>query len=394
MGLGAHFFLLIIKNVVSEEEKAAAVQTQKTLRIADRTLAYLRKGLQPDSATVVCKILHDEIPASAVAMTNKTEILAHIGAGSDHHRTAQPIQTQATRDVILTGQLLVSTKESIHCQKKDCPLSAAVIAPLKQREETIGTLKFYFHSEKEINKLAMEMISGLSSLLSNQLEIAEADKAYQLAKEAEINALQAQISPHFLFNSLNTIASLIRLDQIKARRLLLALSHFFRQNLTATTEKMTALEQELKHVKAYLDIEEARFIDRLSVTYDIASCTLDVRVPPLTLQPIVENAIKHGINNKRTHCTIEIQIKQLNEAVEVSVTDNGQGIDEERLHKLGKTTLPSKSGSGMALYNVNRRLRMMFGDKSELQISSKPEQGTTVSFTIPQTEELIHAKNN
>src|SRR5690606_9255286 len=130
-----------------------------------------------------------------------------------------------------------------------------------------GTLKFYFRSEREITNLAMELISGLSLLLSNQLEIAEADKAYQLAKEAEIKALQAQISPHFLFNSMNTIISLIRIDPGKARKLLVSLSHFLRQNLSATTVSMTTLEQELRHMKAYLEIEETRFVDKLQVIF-------------------------------------------------------------------------------------------------------------------------------
>ena len=148
-------------------------------------------------------------------------------------------------------------------------MGAVIIAPLKYRGKTIGTLKFYFRTEKEITPVIIEMISGLSSLLSNQLEISEADKAYQLAKEAEIKALQAQISPHFLFNTLNTILSLIRIDPAKARKLLVSLSHFLRQNLSATTQSMTTLEQELKHVKAYLAIEEARFVDKLNVIYEI-----------------------------------------------------------------------------------------------------------------------------
>ncbi|MGA9227121.1 MAG: LytS/YhcK type 5TM receptor domain-containing protein, partial [Mesobacillus sp.] len=286
-GLGSALFLLIIKNVVSEEEKTGAMLAQKTLRIADQTLAYLRKGINPDSAKAVCQILHNEVQTNAVSMTNQTEILAHIGLGDDHHRSASPIQTQITRDVLKSGMLVVANDETIHCRETNCPLGAAVIAPLKQRGETIGTLKFYFKSEKEITNVEMELISGLSTLLGNQLEIAEADKAYQLAKEAEVKALQAQISPHFLFNTMNVITSLVRIDPIKARMLLVSLSHFLRQNLNATTVTITSLEQELRHVKAYLAIEEARFVEKLKVTYDIADEALLVKIPPLTLQPIV-----------------------------------------------------------------------------------------------------------
>lgn len=388
-GLGSALFLLIIKNVVNEEEKATALQAQKTLRIADQTLAYLRKGMNTHSADAVCRILHEEIPTSAVSMTNLTDILAHVGVGDDHHRPNIPIQTQITKDVIQRGELVVASDEAIHCQHENCPLGAAVIAPLSQRGETIGTLKFYFRSEKEVTPLAKELISGLSVLLSNQLEVAEADKAYQLAKEIEIKALQAQISPHFLFNSLNTIVSLIRLNPGKARKLLVSLSHFLRQNLTATTVSMTPLEQELKHVKAYLEIEETRFVDKLQVSYDIDEAALQMNIPPLTLQPIIENAIKHGIKDMENNCLIHIVIHSKEKQVVVKVKDNGQGMSEDRVRLIGKEIIQSSTGSGLALYNVNRRLMMMFGKNAELQIKSNLNKGTEISFTIPKMEEVI-----
>jgi two-component system, LytTR family, sensor histidine kinase LytS len=386
-GLGCALFLLIIKNVVNEEEKAGALQAQKTLRIADQTLAYLRKGMNGDSAQAVCEILFKEIKPSAVAMTNKTSILAHTGLGDDHHRAGSPLQTHITRDVIKNGELVVANDETIHCVNKDCPLGAAVIAPLKQRGETIGTLKFYFSSEKEISNVILELISGLSILLSNQLEVAEADNALQYAKEAEIKALQAQISPHFLFNSMNVIGSLIRIDPAQARKLLISLSNFLRQNLTGTTVKITSLEQELKHVKAYLEIEEARFVDRLKVQYDIDEKSLSQMIPPLTLQPIVENAIKHGIKDKEENCLVKIIIKKQESGVKIIVEDNGEGIPPERLEQLGQNSMESETGTGFALYNINRRLTMMFGQEAALEMTSEFGQGTEISFFIPEVEE-------
>ncbi|WP_377891667.1 LytS/YhcK type 5TM receptor domain-containing protein [Alkalihalobacillus sp. R86527] len=386
-GIGCALFLLIIKNVVNEEEKAGALQAQKTLRIADQTLGYLRKGLTTSSAAEVCRILHREVEGSAVAITDKTHILSHVGMGDDHHQAENTIQTSITRDVIQDGEMMIANDQTIHCADKDCPLGAAIVAPLKQRGETIGTLKFYFQSEKEITNVITELVTGLSVLLSNQLEIAEADKAYQLAKEAEIKALQAQISPHFLFNSLNTIVSLVRTEPAKARKLLLSLSHFLRQNLSGTTANMTTLNQELKHVKAYLEVEEARFVDRLRVNYDIEEHTLYRKLPPLTLQPIVENAIKHGIKNKNTNCIVEISITCQQQETLVSVKDNGEGISPERLKEIGKAPLDSESGTGLGLYNVNRRLTMLYGDRAGLQITSEQDNGTTVRFLIPSMEE-------
>jgi two-component system, LytTR family, sensor histidine kinase LytS len=382
-GLGCALFLLIIKSVINEEEKAGAIQAQKTLRIADQTLAYLRNGLSQESAKVVCHILHNEMNTRAVAMTNSTEILAHVGLGHDHHRAESSIQTQITLDAIQKGEIIVANQESIHCRVKGCPLGAAVIAPLKHRGVTIGTLKFYFRSEKEITPVTMELISGLSSLLSNQLEISEADKAYQLAREAEIKALQAQISPHFLFNTLNTILSLVRIDPSKARKLLVSLSHFLRQNLSVTTQNLTTLEQELKHVKAYLAIEEARFVDKLVVIYDIEQDSLFQNIPPLTLQPIVENAIKHGMKDKDSDCIVKIAIKQNQQSTTVIVEDNGIGMSKERSIQISKGPIESSTGSGLALYNVNRRLMIMYGESAALKIKSEINKGTEISFSVP-----------
>jgi two-component system sensor histidine kinase LytS len=382
-GLGSALFLLIIKSVLQEEEKAGAVQAQKTLRIADKTLAYLRNGLTAHSAKVVCKILYKEINPLAVAMTNLTHILTHVGTGEDHHRTESPIQTQITLDAIKKGEILVVNRHLIHCRFEGCPLGAVAIAPLRQRGKTIGTLKFYFRSEKEITPVIIELISGLSSLLSNQLEIAEADRAYQLAKETEIKALQSQISPHFLFNSLNTILSLIRINPDRARKLLISLSHFLRQNMAVTTQSITTLEQELKQVKAYLAIEEARFTDKLKVIYEVEEEGLMQCIPPLTLQPIIENAVKHGMKDMDHDFLIRIIILRKESYTHIRIVDNGCGISKQRVKNICKSPIPSEVGNGLALYNINRRLTIMFGEDSALQVKSELGRRTEISFSVP-----------
>ena len=233
----------------------------------------------------------------------------------------------------------------------------------------------------------MELIAGLSSLLSDQLEIANAEKAYQLAKEAEIKALQAQISPHFLFNTMNIIVSLIRTNPDKARKLLTSLSYFLRQNLEGTTAIKVSLEQELQHVKAYLQIEEARFVDKLTISSEVDDRILNEMIPPLTLQPIVENAIKHGIKDMEKDSIVNISIQDRGTEIEIRVNDNGFGIQPERLSILGSTQIDSTIGTGMGLYNVNRRLIMTFGEQAALKIQSEYNKGTCVSFRIPKMEE-------
>lgn len=381
-GVGAALFMLIVHNVIGEQEKVTALQAQKTLRIADQTLGFLRKGMNRSTALAVCNILYRELEPSAVAMTNKTEILAHVGIGSDHHQANIPIRTKETKEVIRNGKLVVINEGMVHCNYPGCPLGAVVIAPLKQRDEIIGTLKLYYPSNKLMTGVSTELIEGLCSLLSNQLELAETNRAYQLAKEAEIKALQAQINPHFLFNSMNIIMSLIRTNPEQARKLVRSLSYFLRQNVTGTTACKVTLKEELSHVKAYLEIIEARFIDRLTIIYDIDENLLTEKIPPFTLQPIVENAIHHGIEDMDENCIIKVTVKSVGEKVEVKVEDNGKGISPDRIDQLGTHQVNSETGTGMGLYNVNRRLMMTFDESASLSIHSKKHEGTVISFHI------------
>lgn len=388
-GVGSALFLLIIRNVLNEEEKVGALQAQKALKLAESTIAYMRKGLNESSAKRACEIIYKEVGVSAISMTNQEVILAHVGLADDHHKTGEAIQTSATRDVIQTGERKIVKHEDIHCSEPDCPLGAAVIAPLKRKNDVVGTLKFYVRSEKEISNVMLELIQGLSALLGQQLEIAEAEKAQELAREAEVKALQAQVNPHFLFNSLNVIVSLIRTEPKRARSVLIALSKYFRQNLSATTRKWITLEEELQHVKAYLLIEETRFVDQLHVNYDVDEEALDAHIAPLSLQPLVENCIKHGVKNQEAQAEIHVTVHNHTEGVLISVSDNGQGIDPEKVRHLGMTQVESDKGTGLGLFNVNERLVYMYGDGARLHIESTWGEGTTISFVIPRKEEHL-----
>lgn len=342
-GIGCALFLLIIKSVRKEEEKAAAVQSQKVLRIAEQTLVHLKSGLTPQSAGKVCTILHQELnlAGAAIAVDNSTLSLA--GTTSN----------------------------------------AVVAESLNSRDITLGTIKFYFHSSKDVTTLEKDTLSGLAALLGSQLELAEADKLYNLAKDAEINALQAQINPHFLFNTLNTVISLVRIDPEKARTALRALSKFIRLNLQSTTVSLNTLEDEINHIKSYLSIEQIRFEDRINVSYYIDDSCSKYKLPALTLQPIVENAVKHGFKGKINNCSLRITARNDDDNVSLYIEDNGSGVNEERLKKLASSVDGSMNGNGIALYNINKRLGITFGNNYGLQFKSQPDAGMTVHFKIP-----------
>jgi len=381
---GIALFVVIIQSVIHEEDRIEANQAQKVLHIADQMLVNLSRGLTEESATQISKLLLKTTGVSAVSITDHEKILSHVGLGDDHHLPGHNVLTDATKKVLITGKLYIpKSLAEIHCPQKGCPLAIAIIVPLKKSDQVIGVLKFYFSNAKRIKPVDEEVAQGLGKLLSHQLEVVDAQNHAQLIREAEIKALQAQINPHFLFNSLNTIVALVRTQPNMARKLLIQLGNFFRQNLNASLHEFITLKQELDHTCAYLDIEQARFAERLSVKLEINPLLENILLPPLTLQPLVENGIRHGLKGLENTGEIIVRVTENEGYALVSVKDNGIGISPERIAKLLYSQIESQEGTGLALYNVNQRLTYHFGEKSQLHIDSELGQGTRVWFKVP-----------
>jgi len=375
--IGVAIFMLIIKSAVEHQERIAAMQAKATLNITNLILPHLRQGLNENSADKIAKIILDTLGVAAVAITDKRKILAHAGIGTDHHLPGHPLLTKATLNAIKTGEIQIANKkEEIGCSNSKCKLSSAVIVPLKKRNEIIGTLKLYHDRENSITSVNLEVARGLAHIFSTQLEIVELETLSRLKTEAELKSLQAQIHPHFIFNALNTIISLIRIEPFKAKDLLLSLATFLRYSLKK--EREITLREELSYVEAYLSIEQARYGDKFRVNYHIQpTVNLDILIPPFTIQPLVENAIKHGLKPKLEGGEIFIKILNNNDSIVISVEDNGVGTNNF-LNNL------SERGSGLGLYLVNERLKRFYGEESILNIRSFPNIGTEVTFKIPQ----------
>ncbi|XMB85181.1 sensor histidine kinase [Mycoplasmatota bacterium WC44] len=378
VGTGA--FILLIQQIFEEHERAGAVKAQLALNIATKTLAILRNGLNYSSALKVAKIIHENTEVDAVALTDQTMILAHIGIGDDHHKNGRKIYTKITERVIGSGKYMIAQeKEKIECPTDKCKLGSSIVVPLKIKDHVIGTLKLYKKSENAITSYDIELAKGLGHLFSTQLELSQIEHQRDLLQKAELKALQAQIQPHFLFNALNTIISFCRTDALKARDLLTKLSFFLRTSFK-TNDEFISFEQEIEHIKNYLDIEEARFSDRLKVEYDIDN-KISCLVPPLILQPIVENALKHGLKNKKQDGMLCISAKSINNDVVIEISDNGVGVTKERVNYLLNHRDPS---DGIGVNNVNDRLISIY--KTSLQIDSSPNMGTRVKITLPDVE--------
>ncbi|CAK7019355.1 sensor histidine kinase [Tissierella sp.] len=378
-GIGIAAFIAITDSIFKEIENEAVYQAQLTLKIADRTLAYFRKGYNEDTARDTAKIIYDMSKIKAVAFTDTEKILAHVGIGEDHHLVGSTIQTNLTKEALLAKKYVVAnTREEIGCNHSNCPLKSAIIVPIKEDDKVIGTLKLYKGQENSITKVDIELALGLAQMFSTQIELSKIDYQRELLSRSELKALQAQINPHFLFNAINTIVSLTRTQPDNARKLLIHLGNYFRTNLQQDIE-VVDLYKEIEHINSYIEIEKARFGDKLDIIYDIPE-NIECKLPPLLLQPIVENAIKHGVLGKIEGGRVEIIARDNGRETKLVVKDDGVGISKEDLECLFKENDNKES---IGLKNVNERLRNKYGKEYGLILESEINKGTTATMVIP-----------
>ena len=194
--------------------------------------------------------------------------------------------------------------------------------------------------------------------------------------KARMDALTSQINPHFLFNTLNTVSSLIRFDPDMARGVVLKLSNILRR-LLRKRDTFVPLREELDFIDDYLDIEVIRFgRDKLQIFKDIDETTLDVFVPSMLLQPIIENAIKHGLAPRLEGGEIHLRTRHRDGRLTIEINDNGMGMSPERLREV--------YGGGIGISNVHERLRLLYGDQFDMDIRSQPGEGTQIRIEIPE----------
>ncbi|MBS4179564.1 sensor histidine kinase [Lederbergia citrea] len=383
-GFGTLLFMFIIQSIMRDEVRVRANQTNRAFQIADQTLPFFRQGLNTHSCKEISEIMLELTDADAVAVTDDHQVLAHVGAASDHHTPKANLATGLTKRALESGKILVAkTKEEIFCFQSHCPLEAAIVLPLKVKNKIVGTLKMYYSQPEKLDKVQQQLAEGLGNLFSTQLELAEAERQTKLLRDAEIKALQAQIHPHFLFNSINTISALCRTDVDKARKLLLELGSFFRGNLQGARQMLIPLEKELENVRSYISLEQTRFPNKYFITFQIEPNLNKVLIPPFTLQPLVENAIHYGFPGSKNQGDITIRIFTKDNKLHIIVVDNGKGIPEERIRVLGKQVVNSKKGNGTAIFNISERLNGIYSGQASLTIKSQVDFGTTISISIP-----------
>ncbi len=354
--------------------------TFRTLHSASLAAPALREGLTVDSAERSIRHLHDLMGSPAVALTDTEGPLAWVGTGTHHREQAAGL----ARATVERGSTRMFDRGDVFCTEPGCPVRTAIVSPLVVEERIVGTLQVYAaHPTAGLARAADEV----AKWVSGQLELAELDASRNRLMEAEVRALRAQISPHFIYNSLGAIASFVRTDPDRARELLLEFADFTRYSFRRHGE-YTTLAEELRSVERYLLLEQARFGERLRVTLRIAPEVLPVAVPFLCLQPLVENAVRHGLESSEEGGHISIVARDRGQECVIEVEDDGAGEDPARVRRAlaGDAALDS-----VGLGNVDGRLRNAFGDDFGLVVETAPGAGTRVTVRVPKFAPGVHA---
>ncbi|MGC8690536.1 LytS/YhcK type 5TM receptor domain-containing protein [Caldisericum sp.] len=379
--VGVGLFLLVIKVSFMEKEIVSAITAEKVLKITEKTLPILSKGLTPETADETVKVILENTNLDAVGITDTEKILAFRGIGSYHHKPLSPILTISTKKALSSGKIILMKNEfDIGCSVKDCPLMSGIVVPLKDSEGNVfGALKLYRKERNTMTLFDVEMAKGLANILSLQVELNKLETEKKMKTLFQLKALQSRINPHFLFNSLNTISYIARTDPEKGGELVKKLSFILRKTIEAE-ETLSTLDEEISLVKAYLEIEKERFKERLNYEFNIDSSLYDIKIPALILQPIVENAVKHGFSLTKRNITIKIIAYRRGNYVYLVVEDNGKGISEETLKTIFNSSENKKS---FGLKNVRDRVLNLFGSNAMFKIKSRINEGTKVIIGIP-----------
>ncbi|RLB76890.1 MAG: sensor histidine kinase [Deltaproteobacteria bacterium] len=371
--IGAALFISMVRDQKRVRDKVGARFSAKAFSVADRTLGILSRGFSPETAREMAEVIRQETGVGAVAITDREEILAFSGIGDDHHHAGNPVVTKWSKQALRENKVVFVDGYDEHFQcplSNNCPLGSALVVPLQLDQDVVGTISLYEPKTKLFLNINRSFGEGLATIFSHQLLRSRFEEQKLLLNQSELKLLQAQVNPHFLFNTLNTIMAVVRKDADQARELLLQLSNFFRTNLKREGNLVT-LREELAHIGSYLEIEKARFGERLTVDQEIDPMLLDLKIPIFTLQPLIENAIKHGIADLLDQGQIWVRAYRQQGVVVIEVEDNA-----------GSYCKPI-DGQGLGMRLVDQRIKNVYGSEFGLTVDCEPQQKTLVQVKLP-----------
>ncbi|MEC4175346.1 histidine kinase [Adlercreutzia sp. R7] len=374
---------VVVIRLMMDPDSVRALQSDAMLQLASSMIDSMGEGLTEKAAREVCELLLPNTSAVAVAITDCEFVLGYAGYREADNPAGIRIRTSATQQALKEGETLVLlAPEAIGLPEpeREGRIKAAIVEPLWVGDRVEGTLKFYYRNANKITETQRSIAHGFAQLLSTQMAAVEMETQRKLATAMELKMLQTQINPHFLFNTINTIASFIRTDPMKARELLREFAKFYRRTLEDSTERIT-LARELEQVERYFNFELARFGDeRLALRLAAAPDLKIMMVPPFLVQPLVENAIKHAMPSEG-QLVITVEAFADGDDVVIVVGDNGVGMNAETCANI--TQVESSTGLGIAVKNVHDRMIGFFGPDAQMVYTSELGVGTQVTLRCP-----------
>jgi two-component system, LytTR family, sensor kinase len=373
------------RGIASPIERA----TYDVLHRAGLAAEPLRAGLDGTSAAKAVRHLHALVGGVALGVTDGERLIALAGPG-EHHRPQIEAAAQRVMDSRRTAVLRAG---DLPCGELDCPVRGAVVAALSDRTPTgtrAGTVVALTGGDPAPG--LVQVTVETARFVGAQMALAELDTSRARLARAEVRALRAQISPHFVYNALTAIASFVRTDPERARELLLEFAEFTRYSFRPHGD-YTTLADELRSIDRYLTIERARFGDRLQVRLQVAPEVLPVGLPFLCVQPLVENAVRHGLSSKPGLGTVSIVAHDSGAECLITVEDDGVGMNPDVLVQPHDGADPNgDAGQHLGLANVDERLRAAFGDAFGLVVETAPGAGTRVSMRVPKFRPDVRAR--
>ncbi|MCD4853019.1 histidine kinase [Arthrobacter sp. AK01] len=352
--------------------------TYNTLHAASRAGQHLRGGLQPAGAAKASKQLRVLLGCDALAITDTDSVLAWDGAAEE----LRPSLMRLAEEVLATGRTAVvpHAGQGPHAKAEHGNHGfSAVIAPIRAGSRVVGSVAALAPAA---GAGLVRATSEVADWIAAQLELTELEASRTLLMEAEVRALRAQISPHFIYNSLNAIASFINTDPARARELVVEFADFTRYSFRRHGD-FTTVAEELRCIDRYLLLERARFGERVQVSLRIAPEVLSTVIPFLSLQPLVENAVRHGLEAKEGPGHITICANDSGAFAEVTIEDDGVGMDPEHLRSV---LAGHADGDHVGLRNVDARLRQVYGDEHGLVVETAPGEGTLITMRVPKSQ--------
>jgi two-component system LytT family sensor kinase len=354
---------------------------QSAVHATTSLLPHLRRGLTVGSAPRAAPQLRMLTGAGAVALADTEELLAFDGLGGDHHHAGDELASLA--GAVRDDRLRVEPR--LQCAHPGCPLRSAIVAPIAVRERRIGTLVALYERPGRLRLEETRVVGEAAALVSAMVELSELEAQGERLARAELRALRAQISPHFIYNALAAVASFIHSRPEEARELLTEFAEFIRYAFARQRAYVTVAD-ELRYAEKYLRLEQARFGERLKVRVQVDPEVLQAVLPVLSLQPLVENAVRHGVESRPDGGLVAIEGIDLGNDVALRVSDDGEGIDPDR----ARDALAGE-GPGIGLGNVHGRLQSTFGEGYGLEVEAPGGPGTTVVMTLPKFRAGVRA---